>query len=111
VFDRGGTSSEAYIVLRGQVDIFLDKNTPPVASMGNGKIFGEQSFLDGAPRAASAVAAQPSILLVVNRDDFINLTRHEPALGMTVMRNIALDLSAKLRNADQALSELRRTGL
>jgi hypothetical protein len=105
VFAKGDTGKEAYIVLRGQVDILLDLHAPVVASLSNGKIFGELAFLDGGPRSTYAVAAQPSIVLVLQQEAFLDLTRREPALGMTVVRNMALDISSKLRNADEGLAK------
>jgi hypothetical protein len=104
VFARGDSSGEAYIVLRGKINIQLERDAPPVAQLGDGKIFGELAFLDGSPRNAFAVAAQPSILLVVQRSAFTDLARREPNLGMVVMRNIAMDLAAKLRHADASLA-------
>lgn len=97
IFSKGDSGSEAYIVMRGQVDIQLEDHVKPLASLGTGQIFGEQAFLDGAPRTAMAVAAQPSILLVIQRVAFNELVQREPHLGMVVMRNIALTLSNRLR--------------
>ena len=78
--------------------------------MTNGKIFGELAFLDGSPRNAFATASQPSILLVVQRSAFSDLVRREPTLGMVVMRNIAMDMAAKLRHADSTLVAPAKTG-
>jgi CRP/FNR family transcriptional regulator, cyclic AMP receptor protein len=105
VFDKGELGNEAYIVMRGQVDIFLDDHAAPVASLGSGTIIGEQAFLDGAPRNASGIATQPSILLVIRRPAFNALVHTEPHLGMAVMRNIALEVSNKLRKANAALAQ------
>jgi CRP-like cAMP-binding protein len=104
VFAKGGNSDEAYVVLRGKISIQLEETSPAIAHLGDGKIFGELAFLDGAPRAAFAVASQPSILLVMKRDAFADLVRHEPTLGMMVMRNLAQDLAVKLRSVNDALS-------
>jgi hypothetical protein len=104
VFAKNDASDEAYIVLRGKINILLEQGAVPVAQLTEGKIFGEMSFLEGSPRNAFAVAAQPSILLVVQRSAFSDLARREPNLGMMVMRNIAVDLAAKLRNANTSLS-------
>ena len=109
IFDKGDSGREAYIVLRGQIDILLEPESKPVASLSNGKIFGELAFLDGCARSTFAVAAQPSILQVVQQSAFLDLARKEPALGMIVMRNLALDLAAKLRNADLAILNLSET--
>lgn len=104
VFAKGDTGKEAYIVLRGQINILLETGDAPVAVLSNGKIFGELAFLDGGPRSTHAIAAQPSILLVIQQAAFLDLARREPALGMRVMRNIAMDLASKLRNMDAAIA-------
>ena len=100
IFSRGDLGNEAYVVMRGQIDIVLEDQGKPLATVGNGQIFGEQAFLDGAPRGAHAVAGQASILLVIQRSAFHNLVHHEPHLGMVVMRNIAMELSTRLRKAN-----------
>jgi len=107
VFAKGDSGSEAYVVMRGQVDIILEDHAKPIATIGNGQIFGELAFLDGAHRVAQAVATHPSILLVVQRTAFNDLAHREPHLGMVVMRNIALELSNRLRRANLAMSSLR----
>jgi hypothetical protein len=104
VFAKGDSGGEAYIVLRGKINIQLEKEAPPIAQLTDGKIFGELAFLDGSPRNAFAAAAQPSILLVVQRSAFSDLVRREPNLGMVVMRNIAMDLASKLRNVNTTLA-------
>lgn len=103
IFNKGDQGDEAFVVMRGQVDICLSPESRPIASIGVGQVFGEQAFLEGSPRTAMAVASQPTILLVVNRIEFSNLIKREPHLGMTIMKNIALDLSNKLRRANQAI--------
>jgi hypothetical protein len=102
VFNKGDSSNEAYIVMRGQIDICLEENAKPVASIVNGAITGEQAFLDSVPRNAIGIAAQPSILLVMQRPAFNALIQSEPHLGMVVMRNIAIEVSSKLRKANAA---------
>ncbi|MFO1477359.1 MAG: cyclic nucleotide-binding domain-containing protein [Verrucomicrobiota bacterium] len=104
VFEKGDYSNEAYVVMRGQIDIFLEDAVRPVGSVGNGAIFGEQAFLEGTPRSARAVAAQPSILLVVQRASFNTLIQTEPHLGMVIMRNMAVEVSNKLRKADAMIA-------
>jgi hypothetical protein len=108
VFARGEMGDEAYVVLRGKINIQLEESAPPIAQLGDGKIFGELAFLDGAPRAAYAVAIQPSILLVMKRAPFADLVRREPNLGMMVMRNLAQDLAVKLRGVNDALSGAKK---
>jgi hypothetical protein len=108
VFSKDASGSEAYVVMRGQIEIHLEENSPPIISVSSGQIFGELAFLDGSPRAAFAVASQASILLVIQRTAFLDLVQHEPHLGMVVLRNIALELSNRLRRTNTAFIALKK---
>lgn len=99
VFNKGDSGNEAYVVMRGQIDILLEENAKPVASVTNGQILGELAFLDPSPRTAIAMASQASILLVIHRNAFNELVQHEPHLGMVVMRNIAIELTNRFRKS------------
>lgn len=110
IFGKDDSGHEAYVVMRGQIDILLEENTTPIANLGQGQVFGELSFLDGGKRGAMAIAKQPSILLVMQRPQFFELTQREPHLGLAVMRNIALELSARLRRTNAALSTKTGSG-
>ncbi len=107
VFNKGDLGNEAYVVMRGQIEIHLEEKSLPIATVGNGQIFGELAFLDGSPRVASAIAHQASILLVIQRPAFHDLIQREPHLGMMVMRNIALELSSRLRRTNVAVAAIR----
>jgi CRP-like cAMP-binding protein len=104
VFNKADSGCEAYIVLRGQVDIFLNEGAGPIAAVHQGEIFGELAFLDGAPRAAFAVASQPTILLVVQKSAFTDLAQREPHLGLVILRNIAVEMSQRLRQTNLAVA-------
>ncbi|MBA4150873.1 MAG: cyclic nucleotide-binding domain-containing protein [Verrucomicrobia bacterium] len=108
IFKKGDSGEEAFIVMRGQIDIQLEEDSKPIAIIQSGKIFGELAFLDGALRNAFAVASQASILLVMQRLAFNDLVQREPHLGMVVMKNIALDLSNKLRAASVTIGNLKQ---
>jgi CRP/FNR family transcriptional regulator, cyclic AMP receptor protein len=100
IFKQGDSSNEAYVLMRGQIDICLESSAEPIATITNGQIFGEVAFLDGSSRTANAVARVPSIVLVVRRSAFYELVQREPHLGMVVVRNMAMDLSNKLRRTN-----------
>ena len=109
VFGKDDPGNEAYVVMRGQIDIFLDEGAAPIASLGQGQVFGELSFLDGGKRGAMAAAKQASIVLVMQRPQFFELTQREPHLGLSVMRNIALELTVRLRRTNNALAGKQNT--
>src|SRR6266542_3440534 len=41
IFVKDDSGDEAYLVMRGQVDIHLEEKSPPIATLGSGQIFGE----------------------------------------------------------------------
>jgi CRP/FNR family cyclic AMP-dependent transcriptional regulator len=108
VFNKGDAGNEAYVVMRGQVDLYLDELAKPVGSVTGGQIFGEFAFLEDSPRTAVAFAGQASILLIIHRAAFNELIQREPHVGVVILRNIAQDLSAKLRRANATVAALRK---
>lgn len=108
IFGKDDAGNEAYVVMRGQIEIVLDENTAPIATLGQGQVFGELSFLDGGKRGALAIARQASIVLVMQRAQFFELTQREPNLGLAVMRNIALELTVRLRRTNAALASAKK---
>ena len=103
IFAEGDPGMEAYVVVRGGINIVLAGRPAPIAYITSGNIFGELAFLDGHPRTASAIAVEPAILLALPRNAFDALCTMEPRMGMIVMHNIALALSEKLRRTDREL--------
>ena len=68
VFHEGDRSDLIYVVLSGRLDVFLadsEGREIVINELGPGELFGEMS-LDGNPRSASVVTAQPSRLSVVS---------------------------------------------
>lgn len=69
IFRKGDQGRDAYVVLRGQVDI-LGKNADgklvTLATMGEGELFGEMALLNNAIRTANAVTKDGCELLVIS---------------------------------------------
>jgi|GEM_PF-2481970 len=102
VFDRKDMGEEAYVIVRGAVRITLE-NGKPIGTFQPGQIFGELAFLDGETRGATAKALDPTILLVVNRGEFEDLADSKPNIGRIVYKNIARELTTRLRRMNAAL--------
>lgn len=104
VFKKGDDGNETYIVMRGHVDLCMEGSPRPIATLSNGQIFGELALLDGSPRGVRAISRQPTVMLVVERQSFVELVQREPHLGLVIIRNIGDDLSSKLRRANAAFT-------
>ena len=102
IFKEDDKSSELYLIQDGLVEITLSVPEPGtekgIVTLGNGQIFGEMALLDEGPRTASArCIADGTRLWVAKRADFISLCEKDTGIGFIVMKNIAADLSFKLR--------------
>lgn len=102
IFKENDKSSELYLIQDGLVEITLSIPEPSteksIVTLGKGQIFGEMALLDEGPRTASArCIADGTRLWVAKRADFISLCEKDTDVGFIVMRNIAADLSFKLR--------------
>ncbi len=53
--------------------------------LGPGDLFGEIAVLDGEPRTADALAAEPSELFVVRRNNFLNYLESEPRVSVKLI--------------------------
>jgi len=117
IFKENTTSNELYIILNGMVEILVDPATlgmadsgtaglKTIATLRRGESFGEVALVDQGLRSASALTAQDRTeLMVIPQDTFNKLCKEDFELGYKVMRNIAADLSFKLRQTDIMVRE------
>jgi CRP/FNR family cyclic AMP-dependent transcriptional regulator len=83
--DEGGVFM--YVVLKGRVAVSVGDQV--VERLGAGGVFGEMALVDQSTRVASAVADTDCVLLPVNRNDFLDLIKSKPEIGMSLLRAIA----------------------
>jgi CRP/FNR family cyclic AMP-dependent transcriptional regulator len=100
---EGEQGDELYIITEGFVEVLLGEKPSSsaivVVSLGSGQVIGEMALLDQGPRSASLRAtSEPTILQVIQRNQFDKLCQENTHIGYIVMRNLAADLSFKLRH-------------
>jgi CRP-like cAMP-binding protein len=84
-----------------------DQTGRRLATFAPGVVFGEAAMLDGGGRTATGVADEPSIVYMLTRDGMEELRREDSALALAVLRNIARQLSARLRFATRTIDAMR----
>jgi CRP-like cAMP-binding protein len=83
IFAQSDPGSGLYGIVTGRVRISTsspDGKELFLNIMEPGDSFGEIGLLDGRPRTATASATMPSEVMLIQRDDFLRLLRHEPEL-------------------------------
>ncbi len=109
VISEGDPSDEVYIVCSGMVEVDVSKGAIPdvpgppqfssLVRLGQGQVFGEMALVDRGARSATVQCVEDgTVLYVIPREDFWALCAGNHHIGFVVMRNIAADLSFKLRH-------------
>lgn len=102
IFTQNHPGDKMYIITKGQVEIRLNDEgggNHATLYLGQGQIFGEMALLDQGPRSASVVAVEDNTeVYAIAAAEFLALCQQDTAIGFVVMRNMALDLSFKLRH-------------
>ncbi|MCB9496424.1 MAG: cyclic nucleotide-binding domain-containing protein [Fibrobacteria bacterium] len=109
VFRQGDIGSGMYFVYSGRVRIVSEDNKRgeiQLAMIGPGECFGELSLLDHAPRSASAVAFEKTVLYGLFEGDLDQIERTRPQVATRLLRNIGLSTALRLRQTNERLREL-----
>lgn len=97
------TGREFYIVLSGDFSVvkrLASGKNKVIAKLSPGDSFGEMSFLDGRPRAASVVADTPGLLLKFERGSLIKI----PETAAKIYFNLASLMAGRIRNTNSLVS-------
>ena len=79
-------------------------NTPQmIAVVEAGKTLGEMSMIDGEARFATCVAAEPTLLAVLDRENLARIIVEQPMLGAKILMEFVLMLSQRLRATSSRL--------
>jgi CRP/FNR family transcriptional regulator, cyclic AMP receptor protein len=94
-----------------RLTLILDEDTPKERVMirlkaEDGVYFGEMSLLESDPRSATVTALSNCRLLELHRQDFLELVRNDPAMGLKLLLRLAQLLSRHLRKTNQDVVKL-----
>lgn len=109
IFHLDEAGDALYIIARGDVEIVLDPpDKPPLrlSVLGPGQIFGETVLLEEGRRSASARCLHDGTLLRIPGKRLARLAEDYPEIGFRIMRRMAAELMAKLREANQNIRNL-----
>ena len=106
VFHQGELGRSFYIILTGEVEVFLEQEAGEthVAKLGPGEYFGEMSLLRGVRRNASIRALTSLDLLTINGADFTALAGSSAHFGQilgAVMERRMVELAARDPSAQE----------
>ncbi len=97
--------STMFIILSGRVKIsrISDDGREVILSILNdGDFFGEMSLLDGQTRSANVTAIEESELLVIRREEFLQLLHDFPQIAINLLK----ELAQRIRKSDEHIKSL-----
>lgn len=77
-----------------------DGTESEVNSFGAGDFFGELALLDNGPRTASVVATEPTLCLILPRENFLGVLRRDGDMAVQIMVELARRFRTALASAD-----------
>jgi CRP-like cAMP-binding protein len=105
ILAQGAPGVGLHIVERGVVTVCMRSATGQdveVDRIGQYGHFGELSILNAHPASASIVAAGPVDILLLTRNQFLNLLHRSEGLGIRVLRALCEELGQRLVKANRA---------
>jgi len=97
--------STMFIILEGRVKIsrISDEGREVILSiLSEGDFFGEMSILDGQTRSANVVTLEDSKILVIRREDFLQMLHDYPQIAINLLK----ELAHRLRRSDSQIKSL-----
>jgi len=83
-------SNDLFFILHGEVKITKESKEKEleIGTLSAGDIFGEISALFSAPRIATVTTSKPSLILEMDKNDFIKLLEQAPNLKQVVHKQL-----------------------
>jgi CRP-like cAMP-binding protein len=106
LFREGESDAFAVIIVEGALEIRKGdsaQNERVVARLTSGKMVGEMSLIDGAHRSATAVSVESTLILVLSRDDFDQMSEERPDVALKFTMMVAEAIAQLLRQTTGAL--------
>lgn len=111
VFRQGDPGNGMYVIMEGQVGIFLEiPNQEPrkLSELGAGDFFGEIALLDASPRTATATALENATIIGFYRPDLMEILKIKPAVGAKILLSLSEVLATRLRSTNSELVKASR---
>ena len=94
-----------FVIMSGRVKVVIfgeSGREVTLSLLRPGETFGEMSVFDQGARSAHCLAVEPTVLLVLSREDLLKHIQAHPRTGL----NLLGELSRRLRRADQTIAQL-----
>ena len=113
LFRRDALADGIWLLEEGIVSILADDSdfAARLSTFGPGQFLGEMGFIDGKTRSATALADSPVTAFLLDARAIDALIREQPATALKITRNIARELSYRVRSTSALMAEANSENL
>jgi CRP-like cAMP-binding protein len=100
IFREGERTAHMCLLLEGRLEVLKGAQggqAKKITDVTPGKLIGEMSVIDGQPYSATVVASEPSVLVLLSRENLLRICEERPRIGNRLLIKIANMLSLRLR--------------
>lgn len=94
VISKGELGDKFFVVLDGEVGVYLNESEDYIQRIGVGEIFGELAVISESQRTATVKTLVRTKLLIFNGSDFISLLKKNGNLALTVIKVLSRRLKS-----------------
>ncbi len=105
VVNQGEPARALFAIVRGRLKVASsgpDGRDTVLGIMAEGEVFGEVALLDGGMRSATCTAIEPCELLVIEREQFMELLEASPAIAVKLLDVLARRLRRLSQRSEDA---------
>lgn len=105
IIQKDDTGASLFLIREGRVRVELpqhDGENIQLNLMGKGEFFGEMSLLTGKPRSAVVIADIDTIVIEIDRDQFMEQIKNKPDLALKILAVLA----NRVQYSDDRISEI-----
>ena len=106
LFREGDRNKNMCLLIEGRLEVYKEVNQgqhKKLAEIRPGKSIGEMSVIDGLPNSATVIVGDPSVLILLTRQDLTHLAHSHPQVGVKLLWHISNLLSQRLRHTSGRL--------
>jgi CRP-like cAMP-binding protein len=104
LIEEGRPLSDVFVLLTGELSVVKRAlSDSPVATLREGEIVGELSFLDSRPPSATVVANSNSVTLAISRDELRVKLSSDPSFAAHFYRALGVFLATRLRHTIESM--------
>jgi CRP-like cAMP-binding protein len=109
VFNKNDSGGQLFFVHQGEVKIsrvIREHQAQTLSVVKPGDFFGVVSFIDGKERSVSAVCNADSVVFIIDKTGFDELSRQDPATGLKILKIFSPIICSYLRKTNSKIKDL-----